>query len=72
MDSIGDNQSLISTICDREVEAIPPELDREEVAMEFEKYDFLVLPVVDQDQRLLGVVEVDDSVERFCLIPSTG
>ncbi len=60
---IAGSDELISTICDREVEAIPPELDREEVAMEFEKYDFLVLPVVDQDQRLLGVVEVDDVIE---------
>ena len=60
---VAGSDELISTICDREVEAIPPELDREEVAMEFEKYDFLVLPVVDQDQRLLGVVEVDDVIE---------
>lgn len=56
---------LISTICDREVEAIPPELDREEVATEFEKYDFLVLPVVDEEDRLLGVVEVDDVIESI-------
>jgi magnesium transporter len=56
---------LISTISDREVEAIPPELDREEVATEFEKYDFLVLPVVDEEDRLLGVVEVDDVIESI-------
>ena len=56
-------EDLISDICDREVAAILPQLDREEVAMEFEKYDFLVLPVVDKDERLLGVVEVDDVIE---------
>ena len=60
---IADPGELISHICNREVEAIPPELDREAVAREFEKYDFLVLPVVDAEHRLLGVVEVDDVIE---------
>ena len=62
---VAGSEELISTICDREVEAIPPELDREEVATEFEKYDFLVLPVVDEEDRLLGVVEVDDVIESI-------
>ena len=53
----------IFEICDHEVAAIDPHLDREAVAMEFEKYDFLVLPVVDKTNRLLGVVEVDDVIE---------
>lgn len=53
----------IADICDHEVAAILPDLDREAVAMEFEKYDFLVLPVVDKNDRLLGVVEVDDVIE---------
>ncbi len=50
----------ISDVCDREIAAIPPELDRETVAIEFEKYDYLVLPVVDGEGRLLGAVTVDD------------
>ena len=54
---------LIGRICNRELNAIPPTLNREAVAFEFEKYDFLVLPVVDTDHRLLGVVEVDDVIE---------
>ena len=53
----------IGAICNRELNAIPPNLDREAVVHEFEKYDFLVLPVVDSEQRLLGVVEVDDVIE---------
>ena len=62
---VADGGEPIRNICDREVEAIPPELDREDVAREFEKYDFLVLPVVDGEQRLLGVVEVDDVIESI-------
>lgn len=36
---------------------------QEEVARLFEKYDFLALPVVDHDRRLLGVVTVDDVID---------
>jgi len=60
---VASSDEVIGDICEREVAAIPPGLDRETVAMEFEKYDFLVLPVVDEAQRLLGVVEVDDVIE---------
>ena len=55
----------ISDVCDREIAAIPPELDRETVAIEFEKYDYLVLPVVDGEGRLLGAVTVDDVLESI-------
>ncbi|MCA9283960.1 MAG: magnesium transporter [Phycisphaerales bacterium] len=53
----------IADIIDREVDAIPPDLDREEVAREFAKYDFPVLPVVGPDRRLLGLVTVDDVID---------
>ena len=56
---------LIADICERHVEAIPPELDREEVALEFEKYEYTALPVVDQNQNLLGVITVDDVLESI-------
>lgn len=37
--------------------------DKEEVARLFEKYGFLALPVVDKEQRLVGIVTVDDAIE---------
>jgi magnesium transporter len=55
----------IGDVCDREISAIPPDLDREMVAMEFEKYDYLVLPVVDADGRLLGAITVDDVLDSI-------
>ncbi|MBQ71597.1 MAG: magnesium transporter [Planctomycetaceae bacterium] len=55
----------IGDICERHVEAIPPELDREEVALEFEKYSYSALPVVDRDRNLLGVITVDDVLESI-------
>ena len=37
--------------------------DREDVARMFDKYDFLALPVVDKENRLVGIVTVDDAME---------
>lgn len=53
----------IGDIADKELDAVPPDLDREEVAKQFEKYDYLSLPVVDAEKRLLGVVTVDDVID---------
>ncbi len=54
---------LIGDICERRVDAVNPEIDRELLAHEFERYDYLELPIVDQEQRLLGVVTVDDVID---------
>ncbi|MBQ8837630.1 MAG: magnesium transporter [Clostridia bacterium] len=37
--------------------------DREEVARTLTKYDFLALPVVDSENRLVGIVTVDDAID---------
>ena len=37
--------------------------DREEVANTFAKYDLIALPVVDQENRLVGIITVDDVVD---------
>lgn len=37
--------------------------DKEEVANKFERYDVMALPVVDKEQRLVGVVTVDDAID---------
>ena len=37
--------------------------DQEEVARQFERYDLMSAPVVDDNERLVGVVTVDDMVE---------
>ena len=36
--------------------------DQEEVAKKFDKYDFYALPVVDYENRLVGIVTVDDAI----------
>lgn len=38
-------------------------MDQEEVAEKFQKYDFTVMPVVDNENRLVGIITVDDIVD---------
>jgi Mg/Co/Ni transporter MgtE len=42
---------------------VRPEADLEEVARLMTDFDLIVLPVVDEEQRLLGVITVDDVLE---------
>ncbi len=37
--------------------------DKREVARTLDKYDFLALPVVDSEKRLVGIVTVDDAID---------
>lgn len=38
-------------------------MDQEEVARQFKKYDFVAMPVVDNEERLVGIITVDDVVD---------
>ncbi len=38
-------------------------MDQEEVARQFQKYDFTAMPVVDNEKRLVGIITVDDVVD---------
>ena len=42
---------------------VRPDADFEEVARLMTDYDLTVVPVVDQEQQLLGVITVDDVLE---------
>jgi magnesium transporter len=48
---------------DREIKAVRANLDREAVAMEFDRYDYFMMPVIDRADRLLGIVTVDDVID---------
>ena len=47
----------------RDAVSVPVEMDAEDVARLFDKYDFFALPVVDPEDRLLGVITVDDVID---------
>lgn len=38
-------------------------VDQEEVAYKFKKYGFIMMPVVDEEDHLLGVIEFDDIID---------
>lgn len=46
-----------------QLRVVKPDVDQEEVAKIMARYDLLELPVVDVDNRLLGVVTVDDAID---------
>lgn len=53
----------LEDILNPEVHTLQADMDREEVARLFDKYDYLALPVVDDENHLLGVVTVDDIID---------
>ncbi len=58
-----DPDRVLGDIMDTNLTVIKPELDQEDVAYLFEKYDLISAPVVDTDGRLSGMITVDDIVE---------
>ena len=54
--------SLISDIMETNIISVNTTEDQEEVAKKFDKYDLYALPVVDNENRLVGIVTVDDAI----------
>ena len=53
----------IRNIMETNVKFVTTHTDQEEVAQELSKYDFLAIPVVDAEERLVGIVTVDDAID---------
>ena len=53
----------IHDILNENVITVPYNMDQEEVAKKFDKYGFLTIPVVDEENKILGIITVDDIVE---------
>lgn len=60
---IADPNTTIGSIMNENVIAVHTLDDQEEVAKQFQKYDFNSMPVVDQEDRLVGIITVDDIVD---------
>ena len=45
------------------IAAIPVKMDQEEVSNIFQKYGYMAMPVVDEDDVMLGIITVDDIME---------
>ncbi|HZN29213.1 MAG TPA: magnesium transporter [Xanthobacteraceae bacterium] len=53
----------IAELIDEELHPVQVDDDQEEVARLFERYDLVSAPVVDENQRLVGVITFDDIVD---------
>ena len=54
---------LIEEIMLTNMISVTTHTDQEEVARMFSKYDFLALPVVDKENRMVGIVTFDDAMD---------
>ena len=55
--------AVLRDIMETNVKFVSTHTDQEEVARLLSKYDFLAVPVVDAEERLVGIVTVDDAMD---------
>lgn len=62
---MADSRQKLRNLMEKNVITVNTTTDKEEVAKMFDKYDFLAMPVVDSENRLVGIVTVDDALDIF-------
>ena len=60
---LSEEDDIIADIMERNIISVQTLDDQEVVARTLSKYDFLALPVVDTENRLVGIVTVDDAMD---------
>ena len=55
-------ETLIKNLMETNIISVNTLEDQEEVAKKFDKYDYFALPVVDYENRLVGIITVDDAI----------
>lgn len=60
---LSETDALIGELMHENVISLQTLMDQEEVARQFQKYDFTAMPVVDNENRLVGIITVDDVVD---------
>ena len=58
-----DDETPVRDMMETNLISVTTHTDQEEVARMFSKYDFLALPVVDLENRMVGIVTVDDAID---------
>ena len=58
-----DQSMTVEELMDREAKTIPIDMHERRVAVEFEHHDMVSAPVVDEEERLLGRITIDDVVD---------
>ena len=60
---LSDEDMTISEIMETSIIYVHTHDDKEFAAKEMSKYDLLALPVVDREERLVGIITVDDAID---------
>lgn len=60
---INDENKTLNEISDKNFKFVEPEVDQEEVANMASKYDLNVIPVVNKNMTMLGIITIDDIVD---------
>lgn len=60
---LGDIHQKIEDIMNTRIVTVDALMDQEEVARTIQRYDFVTIPVVDEESKLLGIVTVDDILD---------
>ena len=60
---ISERDVLISDILEDNVISVLTTEDKEKVAKMFDKYNYMAIPVVDREERLVGIVTIDDAID---------
>ena len=60
---IADRNELVKDIMDENVVKANTLEDQEEIIKMFDKYDCVALPIVDQENRLVGIITIDDAID---------
>ena len=58
-----DENDVIETFMEDDIISVKTNTDQEEVAQIFQKYDFMAVPVVDKENRMVGIITVDDVMD---------
>lgn len=56
-------KTLISKIINKDIKYVYTDMDQEEVAIFFRKYDLVALPVVNSSHQLVGQITIDDIID---------
>ena len=60
---LADQEDAIEEIMETNVVSATTMDDKEDVAQDLSKYDFLAMPIVDKEHRLVGIVTIDDAID---------
>jgi magnesium transporter len=60
---LSDDSTVVKDIMETDVVSINTLDDQEDIARMFKKYDYYVMPVVDNEHRLVGIVTIDDIID---------